>query len=43
MVDIGCARGRFCVDMGMKRPDLNMLGLEIRRPCVEEVCDLDMI
>jgi hypothetical protein len=35
-IDIGSARGRFCVDMAFQFPDMNFLGLEIRRPCVEE-------
>lgn len=35
-IDIGSARGRFCVDMALAYPHMNFLGLEIRRPCVEE-------
>lgn len=35
-IDIGSARGRFCVDMALAYPGMNFLGLEIRRPCVEE-------
>jgi len=35
-IDIGSARGRFCVDMAREYPGMNFLGLEIRRPCVEE-------
>ncbi len=35
-IDIGSARGRFCVDMALAHADTNFLGLEIRRPCVEE-------
>lgn len=35
-IDIGSARGRFCVDMAREYPEMNFLGLEIRRPCVEE-------
>lgn len=35
-IDIGSARGRFCVDMAREYPHINFLGLEIRRPCVEE-------
>lgn len=35
-IDIGSARGRFCVDMALQFPQMNFLGLEIRRPCVEE-------
>lgn len=35
-IDIGSARGRFCVDMALAYPEMNFLGLEIRRPCVEE-------
>jgi len=33
-VDIGCARGRFCMGYAAKNPDLNVLGLEIRAPLV---------
>lgn len=35
-IDIGSARGRFVVEMAKTFPNLNLLGLEIRRPCVEE-------
>jgi tRNA (guanine-N7-)-methyltransferase len=35
-IDIGSARGRFCVDMAREYTGTNFLGLEIRRPCVEE-------
>jgi len=31
-VDIGCAKGTFCMELARSRPDLNVLGLEIRRP-----------
>jgi tRNA (guanine-N7-)-methyltransferase len=31
-LDIGCARGGFCMKLAATRPDLNVLGLEIRRP-----------
>jgi tRNA (guanine-N7-)-methyltransferase len=36
LLDIGCARGRFLMDMAVARPDWNCLGLEIREPLVEE-------
>ena len=29
-VDIGCARGLFCLDLAAARPSLNVVGLEIR-------------
>jgi tRNA (guanine-N7-)-methyltransferase len=35
-VDIGCARGRFLLEMAQQLPDWNFLGLEIRQPLVEE-------
>ncbi|KAM3577623.1 hypothetical protein VYU27_000499 [Nannochloropsis oceanica] len=35
-IDIGSARGRFCIDMAREKSEINFLGLEIRRPCVEE-------
>ena len=35
-IDIGSARGRFCIDMARENSEMNFLGLEIRRPCVEE-------
>jgi tRNA (guanine-N7-)-methyltransferase len=31
-VDIGCARGSFCMNLARNRSDINVLGLEIRRP-----------
>ena len=34
-LDIGCARGRFLMDMARLHPQRNHLGLEIRRPLVE--------
>jgi tRNA (guanine-N7-)-methyltransferase len=33
-VDIGCAYGRFCIDMAQANPQYNYLGLEIRWPVV---------
>ena len=33
-VDIGCAYGRFCIDMAEANPQYNYLGLEIRWPVV---------
>ncbi len=35
-LDIGCARGRFNLRMAMSRPDWNFLGVEIRKPLVDE-------
>ena len=34
-LDIGCARGLFCLDFAEENPHVNILGLEIRRPLVE--------
>ena len=34
-VDIGCARGLFCLDLAAARPELNVLGLEIRAALAE--------
>lgn len=34
-LDIGCARGRFLMNMARLHPQRNHLGLEIRRPLVE--------
>ena len=34
-LDIGCARGRFLMDMARLHPQRNHLGLDIRRPLVE--------
>lgn len=31
-VDVGCARGTFCMELARSRPGMNVLGLEIRRP-----------
>lgn len=35
-LDIGCARGRFILQMAPLQPDWNFLGLEIRKPLVED-------
>ncbi|KAA8497635.1 tRNA (guanine-N(7)-)-methyltransferase [Porphyridium purpureum] len=33
-VDVGCAKGRFCLEMAQRYPHINFLGLEIREPLV---------
>ena len=35
VLDIGCARGRFLMDLAPLQSEVNHLGLEIRRPLVE--------
>ena len=35
-LDIGCARGRFVLEMAKRYPEINFLGVEIRRPLVDE-------
>lgn len=35
-LDIGCARGRFILEMARIRKDWNFLGVEIREPLVED-------
>jgi tRNA (guanine-N7-)-methyltransferase len=35
-LDIGCARGRFLLEMAPLQPDFNFLGTEIREPLVTE-------
>ena len=35
-VDVGCGKGHFCADLAEARPDLNVLGIEIRDPLVEQ-------
>lgn len=35
-LDIGCARGEFLLRMAALEPDWNFLGLEIRKPLVEQ-------
>ena len=35
VLDIGCARGRFLLDLAPRQSDHNHLGVEIRRPLVE--------
>jgi len=35
LLDIGCARGKFLLDMAKLEPESNFLGLEIREPLVE--------
>lgn len=35
LLDIGCARGSFLLQMAAQQPDWNFLGLEIREPLVE--------
>ncbi|MEL6494751.1 MAG: tRNA (guanosine(46)-N7)-methyltransferase TrmB [Cyanobacteria bacterium J06623_7] len=34
-LDIGCARGRFLLEMAQQYPDVNYLGIEIRKQLVE--------
>ena len=34
-LDIGCARGRFLLEMAQQNPDVNYIGIEIRRALVE--------
>ena len=41
-MDIGCGKGHFCADLAEARPDLNVLGIEIRDPLVEEANRLCM-
>lgn len=36
LIDIGCARGRFLLKMADEWQDWNFLGIEIRKPLVEE-------
>lgn len=38
-VDVGCAHGDFLCARARARPDVNLLGLEIRRPMVERLRD----
>lgn len=35
-LDLGCARGRFLLEMAQTQPEYNYLGIEIREPLVEE-------
>lgn len=35
-LDIGCARGKFLLDMAQAKPTWNFLGIEIREPLVDE-------
>ncbi|NJO60132.1 MAG: tRNA (guanosine(46)-N7)-methyltransferase TrmB [Richelia sp. RM2_1_2] len=35
LLDIGCARGQFLMEMAQLEPNWNFLGLEIRQPLVE--------
>ncbi|MGB0563807.1 MAG: tRNA (guanosine(46)-N7)-methyltransferase TrmB [Spirulinaceae cyanobacterium] len=35
-LDIGCARGRFALAIAPQQPNMNVLGLEIREPLVDE-------
>ena len=34
-LDIGCGRGKFLLDMAQLHPEINFLGIEIRKPLVE--------
>ena len=38
-VDIGCARGVFCLDLASQAPELNVVGLEIRGVLAEAATD----
>jgi tRNA (guanine-N7-)-methyltransferase len=35
-LDIGCARGKFLIEMAQLHPNINFLGIEIRHPLVRE-------
>ena len=35
VIDIGCAKGTWALNYAKRNPDVNVLGLEIRRPVVE--------
>lgn len=35
-LDIGCARGKFLLELALQRPDWNFLGIEIREPLVHQ-------
>ncbi len=35
-LDIGCARGKFLLQMAQVEPEINFLGIEIRQPLVIE-------
>ena len=35
-LDIGCARGKFLLQMAQLQPETNFLGIEIRKPLVED-------
>ncbi|AFY38283.1 tRNA (guanine-N(7)-)-methyltransferase [[Leptolyngbya] sp. PCC 7376] len=39
-LDIGCARGRFILDMAQRYPERNFLGIEIRDPLVKDANDI---
>ena len=39
-LDIGCARGRFVLEMAQRYPDRNFLGIEIRDPLVKDANDI---
>ncbi len=39
-LDIGCARGRFVLEMAEVRPDWNFVGLEIRKVLVDEANEI---
>ena len=36
IVDVGCSRGSWAIKLGENEPDVNILGLEIRLPVIEE-------
>ena len=35
VLDIGCSKGTYCLQYAEKNPNINVLGLEIRKPVVE--------
>jgi tRNA (guanine-N7-)-methyltransferase len=39
-LDLGCARGRFLLEMASLQPQINFLGIEIRQPLVKEANQL---
>ena len=39
MLDIGCGKGGFLLSMAELNPEMNLLGIEVREPVVEWICN----
>ena len=38
-IDIGCARGKYLMELAQVKPEMNFIGIEIRQPVVQEAME----